>query len=46
MQVHDDKAFHLVDPELQENPFFVPPDPFLLELQEPRSSRASEPIAH
>jgi hypothetical protein len=31
---------------LQENPFFVPPDEFLLELRERRSSREGATIAH
>jgi hypothetical protein len=31
---------------LQENPFFVPPDKFLLELRERRSSREGATIAH
>jgi len=31
---------------LQENPFFVPPDQFLLELRERRAARMSASIAH
>jgi hypothetical protein len=31
---------------LQENPFFVPPDQFLLELQERRSARKSAGMAN
>jgi hypothetical protein len=31
---------------LQENPFFVPPDQFLLELRERKSARSSAIQAH
>jgi hypothetical protein len=31
---------------LQENPFFVPPDQFLLELRERKSARSSATQAH
>ena len=31
---------------LQENPFFVPPDQFLLELRERKSARSSAILAH
>jgi hypothetical protein len=36
----------LVGGLLQENPFFVPPQEFLVELRERRSSRATAGIAH